>query len=144
MLVQQILSSKGQQGVFTVQPETTVSEAIKILAANRIGTVLVSKDGKHPDGILSERDVVRELANRGQSVLDEPVSALMTANLVTCAKGSLTEEVMQKMTDGRFRHMPVLEDGEVIGVISLGDVVKAQLSHVAMEKEALEGMIMGQ
>ncbi|NVO26943.1 CBS domain-containing protein [Donghicola sp. C2-DW-16] len=144
MLVQQILSSKGQQGVFTVQPETTVSEAIKILAANRIGTVLVSKDGKHPDGILSERDVVRELANRGQSVLDEPVSALMTSNLVTCAKGSLTEEVMQKMTDGRFRHMPVLEDGEVIGVISLGDVVKAQLSHVAMEKEALEGMIMGQ
>lgn len=144
MLVQQILSSKGQQGVFTVQPNTTVTEAVKILATNRIGTVLVSKDGKHPDGILSERDIVRELANRGPSVLSEPVSALMTANLVTCAKGSLTEEVMQKMTDGRFRHMPVLEDGEVIGVISLGDVVKAQLSHVAMEKEALEGMIMGQ
>lgn len=144
MLVQQILSSKGQQGVFTVQPNTTVTEAVKILAANRIGTVLVSKDGKHPDGILSERDIVRELANRGPSVLSEPVSALMTANLVTCAKGSRTEEVMQKMTDGRFRHMPVLEDGEVIGVISLGDVVKAQLSHVAMEKEALEGMIMGQ
>ncbi|MCI5039740.1 MAG: CBS domain-containing protein, partial [Donghicola eburneus] len=90
------------------------------------------------------RDIVRHLASTGPSVLDLPVSELMTSNLVTCAKGDRTDEVMQKMTDGRFRHMPVLEDGKLIGVISLGDVVKAQLSHVAMEKEALEGMIMGQ
>ena len=144
MLVQQILGSKSQQGVFTVKPTITVMEAAKIQADQKIGTVMVSSDGEHPDGILSERDIVRHLAKSGPSVLDLPVSELMTANLVTCAKGDRTDEVMQKMTDGRFRHMPVLEDGKLIGVISLGDAVKAQLSHVAMEKEALEGMIMGQ
>jgi CBS domain-containing protein len=144
MLVQQILKSKGDQSVVTVLPESTVAEAAAVLAKYGIGTVLVSSDGKKPDGILSERDIVRHLARNGASILDARVDSLMTKNLKTCGRDARTHEVMRTMTDGRFRHMPVVENGELIGVISLGDTVKAQLSHLEMEKEALEGMIMGQ
>lgn len=143
MLVHQILKAKANEGVMTVGPDATIAEAADILAEKRIGTVVVSEDGKAALGILSERDIVRELARSGSGCLTRSVSDYMTRNLVTCTAQSSTDEVLKKMTDGRFRHMPVVEDDALIGLISLGDVVKAQLQQLAMEKDALEGMIMG-
>lgn len=144
MLVQAILSSKATDGVVTVAPSTTVSDAAKILAEKRIGTVVVSEDGgKTAVGILSERDIVRELAASGSGCLAEPVSAYMTKKLVTATKQDKVQDVLARMTEGRFRHMPIVEDGQLVGIVTLGDVVKAQLSELAMEKDALQGMIMG-
>lgn len=143
MLVQQILKGKPEGAVVTVPPGTTVVEAVEILSARRIGAVIVSTDGRHVAGILSERDVVRELGRRGPASLNDPVEKLMTAAVVGCARSDSVETVMQKMTDGRFRHMPVMEGAEMVGLISIGDVVKARLSELAMEKDALEGMIKG-
>lgn len=144
MLVQQILKGKPTGGVLTVTPDTTVAAAAKMLAENRIGSVVVSEDeGATAAGILSERDIVRELAKIGSGCLDKPVSAYMTRKLQTCGSTDSAQGVLARMTEGRFRHMPVVEEGKMVGLITLGDVVKAQLSEVAMEKEALEGMIMG-
>ena len=143
MLVQAILKSKPNSSVFTIKPGAKVSDAAEILAKNRIGTVIVSEDGTTADGILSERDIVRELAVSGSGCLDEPVREYMTQRLVTCTRQDNAQEVLQKMTEGRFRHMPVVEEGKLVGIVTLGDVVKAQLSELAMEKDALEGMIRG-
>lgn len=143
MLVSQILKSKSDQAVVTSPPSMLISEAAKMLSEKRIGTLVISSDGKSPDGILSERDIVRELGKQGSDCLPLTVEKLMTRKLVTCAQGDRADEILQKMTDGRFRHMPVLEDGVLVGLISLGDVVKARLTELAMEKDALEGMIMG-
>ena len=143
MLVQQVLKGKSGQGVITLKPGTTVAEAAKLLSDKRIGTLVISSDGKSPDGILSERDIVRELGRQGGSCLNMTVESLMTRKLVTCTKDERSDAILSKMTEGRFRHMPVLEDGALIGLISLGDVVKARLMELSMEKDALEGMIMG-
>lgn len=143
MLVQLILKSKAGAPVVSVTPETSVADAAKLLSDKGIGTVLVSSDGETADGILSERDIVRELGKSGSGCLKEPVSTYMTSKLVTCSSQSNVEEVLKQMTAGRFRHMPVVEDGKMVGLVSLGDVVKAQLAEIAMEKDALEGMIMG-
>jgi CBS domain-containing protein len=143
MLVQQILKSKGDDGVVTIPPGTSVAKAAELLSARRIGAVIVSPDGKRVAGILSERDIVRELGRRGVGILAEPVDALMTAKIVACTRNESTDEVLGRMTDGRFRHMPVMEGDEMIGLISIGDVVKARLMELAAEKDALEGMIKG-
>lgn len=143
MLVSQILKSKADDAVVSISPEASVADAVALLAARKIGALIVSKDGRSAMGILSERDVVRELGKRGAGVMAEKVSALMTAKLVSCQRGDQTDAVLQKMTDGRFRHMPVIEAGQLIGMISIGDVVKARLSELAAEKDALEGMIKG-
>lgn len=143
MLVSQILKTKSQQDVVTVSPTLSIAEAAKILSEKRIGTVVVSRNGNTADGILSERDIVREIGARGAGCLTHTVETLMTTKLVTCGQEDPADSVLQQMTDGRFRHMPVLNAGTLIGVISLGDVVKAKLMELAMEKDALEGMIMG-
>lgn len=143
MQVSGILKSKASNELVTVTPDTPVSQAVDLLAQKKIGTVLVSRDGQHADGILSERDVVRAMAQHGADVLDSRVDALMTTNLVTCKRGDSSVSVMEKMTEGRFRHMPVVENGTLIGLISVGDVVKSRLSELSLEKDALEGMIMG-
>ncbi|MGX0904272.1 CBS domain-containing protein [Roseovarius sp. MBR-79] len=143
MLVHQILKSKGDSGVITVTPETLVSEAASILAERRIGGVVVSADGERPDGILSERDIVRALAVRGAGCLKETVSEMMTRNPVCCSRQDTSDAVLTRMTDGRFRHMPVVEEGRLVGIVTIGDVVKARLEELSMEKNALEGMIMG-
>lgn len=143
MLVQQILKSKPELGVISIAPDATVSEAANLLSNKRIGTVVVSEDGTSLNGILSERDIVRELGKRGVACLSENVSTMMTSKLVTCTPQDSADGVLEKMTSGRFRHMPVLDGGKMIGLISIGDVVKARLSELAMEKDALEGMIMG-
>lgn len=143
MLVQQILKSKADDGVVTLPPGSTVAQAVELLSTRRIGAVVVSPDGKAVAGILSERDVVRELGRRGPAVLNDRVDALMTAKIVSCGRSDQTDEVLQKMTDGRFRHMPVIEAGQMVGLISIGDVVKVRLMELAAEKDALEGMIKG-
>lgn len=143
MLVSQILKSKGSQGVVTVKPGTLVSEAAKILAEKRIGTVVVSTTGSSLEGILSERDIVRELGQGGVGCMSEKVDDYMTTKLVTCSMSDDAVEVLEKMTEGRFRHMPVTDGDKMVGLITIGDAVKARLSELAMEKKALEGMIMG-
>lgn len=143
MLVSQILKSKSDEGVVSVAPGTTLGTAAEVLSSRRIGAVIVSTDGKRVSGILSERDIVRELGRRGPSCLMDKVDTVMTAKIISCAREDRVHDVMQKMTDGRFRHMPVMEGDIMVGMISIGDVVKARLSELAMEKDALEGMIKG-
>lgn len=143
MLVSQILNTKSAKGVETVPPETTVAQAAEILSERRFGALIVSVDGAVAAGILSERDIVRELGKKGPACMGETVSDLMTSKLISCSLDETADSVLQKMTDGRFRHMPVVEDGKMVGLISIGDVVKARLAELSMEKDALEGMIMG-
>lgn len=143
MRVHQILKSKNSVDVFTVLPEISISQAAAVLAQHRIGSVVVSADGKTALGILSERDIVRELAASGAECLTRPVADYMTKGLITASTDMTADDVLQQMTDGRFRHMPVVENGVMVGLITLGDVVKARLSQLSMEKDALEGMIMG-
>ncbi|SLN09811.1 inosine 5'-monophosphate dehydrogenase [Roseovarius litorisediminis] len=143
MLVQQILASKGDNGVITITPKTLISEAASILAEKRIGGLIVSKKGDTADGILSERDIVRSLAMRGATCLTDKAEDLMTRNPVCCSRQDTSDAVLTRMTDGRFRHMPVVEDGKLIGIVTIGDVVKARLQELSMEKDALQGMIMG-
>ncbi|MFO1139915.1 MAG: CBS domain-containing protein [Paracoccus sp. (in: a-proteobacteria)] len=144
MLVNQILSMKPSGDIITVAPSVTVADAIRLLSEKRIGAVVVSEDGKTPLGILSERDVVRELGKRGVDVLTLTVSDLMTKKLITCTTGEDALAILERMTAGRFRHLPVVGDsGEMVGLISIGDAVFARLKELNAEKEALTGMIMG-
>lgn len=143
MQVQQILKDKADDGVVTVTPDATVAAAAKVLAERRIGGVVISEDGQTPLGILSERDIVRVLGTDGPDVLAWRVDALMTRDLKTCSRDDDSNVVLARMTKGRFRHLPVIEDGVMVGMISIGDVVAAQISELSMEKEALQGMIMG-
>jgi CBS domain-containing protein len=143
MSVQRILGTKGSEGIISVPPGTSVADATAVLSSKRIGAVIVSPDGKHLSGILSERDIVRELGRRGAACLDEPVEALMTRSIVTCTLLDRTTGVLERMTEGRFRHMPVMEGDEMVGMISIGDVVKARLAELTTEVDALEGMIKG-
>ena len=144
MLVRQILNAKATQGVVTIEPGMTLSEAAEMLSKRRFGALIVSEDGGDTAaGILSERDIVRELGKRGAACMSEKVSDIMTTKLISCSRDETADQVLEQMTNGRFRHMPVVEDGKMVGLISIGDVVKARLSELAMEKDALEGMIMG-
>ena len=142
MLVSQILGQKGAMDVVTIAPDALVAEAARLLSEKRIGAVVVSEDAR-PLGILSERDIVRELGRRGESSLKDSVSDLMTRNLISCVPDDLADSVLVKMTEGRFRHMPVMDGDRMVGLISIGDVVKARLSELSMEKSALEDMIKG-
>lgn len=142
MQVQQILKQKGG-GVVTVQPGSKVADAARLLSEKRIGAVIVSEDGAVPLGILSERDVVRDLGRRGPSCLEDKVDDLMTRNLISCSPQDGTESVLGQMSAGRFRHMPVMDGGKMTGLISIGDVVSARLTELAAERDALEGMVMG-
>ena len=143
MFVTQILNSKAHKGVLTIDPAASIADAVAELSARRIGALVVSEDGRRARGILSERDIVRELDRDGGAVLERSVGDLMTTELKTCAPGDDAQAILAAMTEGRFRHMPVEEDDILVGLISLGDVVKARLSEVSMEKDALESMIAG-
>lgn len=145
MIVKQILASKsGPAALLTVQPDARVAEAARILSENRIGAVVVSADGQTCDGILSERDIVRELGRSGAAVLERPVSDLMTRKVMTCVCGDHVRDVLARMTEGRFRHLPVVDDqGRMLGVVSIGDAVAARLSQLSADRDALQGMIMG-
>ena len=143
MLVSQILGSKGTGDIISVTPDATIGDAARILSEKRIGALVVRSGTGLPEGILSERDIVRELGRQGAACLDNKVADLMTREIVHTTKEERTDAVLQKMTEGRFRHMPVFDGDTLAGVISIGDVVKARLSELSMEKDALEGMIKG-
>ncbi|MCB1391171.1 MAG: CBS domain-containing protein [Rhodobacteraceae bacterium] len=142
MLVSQILKTKDS-GVITIAPGATLREVVELLSTRRIGAVVVSTDGKRVKGIVSERDIVRELGRAGPACLDEHVDKVMTRAIYGCAPSDTTDSVLETMTTRRFRHMPVMEDNVMVGFISIGDVVAARLSELQMEKDALTGMIMG-
>jgi CBS domain-containing protein len=144
MQVHQILKGKATGGVVTIDPGARLDAAVALLAQERIGSVVVSADGQRALGILSERDIVRVLAEQGAAAMSDAVEAHMTRDIMSCARSDSAESVLQRMTDGRFRHMPVVEDGRMWGIVTIGDVVKARLSELAMEKTALEGMITSQ
>ena len=139
MTVRAILDTKGHQ-IMSVLPDAKMSEAIKLLSERRIGAVLVMSQGRI-DGILSERDIVRVLGERGASVLDEPVSAVMTRKVVNCRPNDTVSAIMEMMTLGKFRHLPVLDDDRVVGLISIGDVVKWRVQEYENEQEALRTYI---
>lgn len=143
MLVSQIIRNKPQQGVVTVSPGASLADAAKLLSEKRIGAVVVSSDGKAVAGILSERDIVRELGKRGATCLSDKVDDVMTRSVFGCSPDDSTDLVLQTMTQKRFRHLPVMKGEEMIALISIGDVVAAKLSELQLEKDALTGMIMG-
>ncbi|AGT07808.1 CBS domain-containing protein [Paracoccus aminophilus] len=144
MLVNQILSMKATAEIITIRPDATVAEAAKLLSDRRIGAVVVSEDGTTAHGILSERDIVRALGRNGPAALDGSIGDLMTRKLETCVISENALTVLERMTEGRFRHMPVVDgEGRMIGFISIGDAVSARLKELHAEKEALTGMIMG-
>jgi CBS domain-containing protein len=139
MTVRAILDSKGHQ-IESVGPDAKLSAAIKILGERRIGAVLVMNQGRM-EGILSERDIVRVLGERGAAVLEEPVSAVMTRKVVSCRQSDTVSAIMEMMTLGKFRHLPVVEDGKVVGLISIGDIVKSRVQEYEREQEALRDYI---
>jgi CBS domain-containing protein len=142
MLISDVLRAKGTQ-VITVTPDTTVRQLVAVLAEHRIGAVVVSHDGVAVDGIASERDVVQELARRGAAVMSAPVTAIYTAQVHTVTPQSPIEEVMRMMTERRVRHAPVMADGGLQGIVSIGDVVKIRLDELQAERTALTDYITG-
>lgn len=140
MLADQILDSKGRD-VATVTPDSTVSDALAMLAQHNVGALVASEDGSSVDGIISERDIVRRIAADGSDALGLAVRDLMKAEVATCDGRADTEKIMGIMTEGRFRHMPVVEDGRLQGIISIGDVVKVRIDELATEKDQLVGYI---
>jgi CBS domain-containing protein len=139
MTVSAILDTKGRH-IESVAPDTKLSAAIKLLGSRNIGAVLVMSKGQI-EGILSERDIVRALGGRGASVLDEAISAVMTRKVVSCKQSDTVAGIMEMMTLGKFRHLPVVEDGMVVGLISIGDVVKWRVHEYETEQEALREYI---
>ncbi len=139
MTVQAILDSKGHD-IVSVSADATLEAAVRILSERRIGAVLVMKD-RRIEGILSERDIVRVLGQRGAAVLKEPVSETMTRKVVTCRQADTAAAIMEKMTMGKFRHLPVVEGEKVVGLISIGDIVKFRVSEYEREQDALREYI---
>ena len=140
MTVRAILDTKGHQ-VESVQPGAKLSAAVKVLGEKKIGAVLVLNVAERIEGILSERDIVRVLAERGAAVLDEPISNVMTRKVVSCRQSDTVAAIMEMMTLGKFRHLPVLEEDRVVGLISIGDVVKWRVREYENEQEALRDYI---
>ena len=141
MTVRAILSRKGND-VITIEPTVTLSAAVKTLAEHRIGAVVVVGPDAQVAGILSERDIVRALAQRGPAALEEPVGQVMTRKVVTCAESDTVAELMERMTKGKFRHLPVIHRGRLAGLISIGDVVKYRLEEMEHESNALKEYIL--
>ncbi len=142
MRIHDVLRTKGAE-VFTISPDATVTELLAALARHNVGALVVSADGTTVAGIVSERDVVRRLDDRGTAVLGEPVSAIMTSAVTTCTGQETVEDLMRLMTDHRIRHVPVVRDDALIGVISIGDVVKNRIGELEHERSNLIGYIAG-
>ncbi|MFB6421152.1 MULTISPECIES: CBS domain-containing protein [Bradyrhizobium] len=139
MTVRSILNTKGHQ-IMSVGPDAKLAAAVKLLADKKIGAVLVM-DQSRLEGILSERDIVRVLGERGAGVLEEPVAQVMTRKVVTCKETDTVAEIMEMMTSGKFRHLPVIDNGKVVGLISIGDIVKRRVQEYETEQEALRDYI---
>jgi CBS domain-containing protein len=140
MTVARILAEKGRD-VFTTQPHRTLKEVVEMLAAKGVGAVVVADPSMNVLGILSERDVVRVIARHGAVALDDQVSRHMTPKVTTVTRDTTIDQLMATMTEGRFRHLPVVEDGRLIGLVSIGDVIKRHVSAIESERQALKEYI---
>jgi len=140
MTVRSILERKGRN-VVTIAPEQTLADAAKLLSDHRIGAVVLVNAEQGVLGILSERDIVRAVAAEGSEALEKPISAVMTSKVQVCSESATVNEVMRVMTQGRFRHLPVAKDDKLVGIVSIGDVVKWRMEEVQREAEEIRTYI---
>jgi CBS domain-containing protein len=140
MIVKAILSAKGSD-VISIEPTASLETAVRTLTEHNIGALLVLGPDRRVIGILSERDIVRVLAERGAGVLAQPLSQVMTRKVVMCSQSDTVDVLMERMTTGKFRHLPVVEQDQLIGVVSIGDVVKHRLQEMERESAALRDYI---
>ena len=140
MRISDVLTSKPSQQVVTISPDATVRELLGLLAEHNVGAVVVSGDGAAVEGIVSERDIVRRLHD-DESVLDGAVSAIMTSNVQTCDPHTSVDDLRVVMTERRIRHVPVVTDGRLTGIISIGEVVKSSLDQLKFERDQLDSYV---
>lgn len=140
MNVAAILKAKGR-AVSTARPDATLLEISRKLVSKKIGAIVIIGDKGEVAGIISERDIIRYIADRGEAALSTPVCEAMTRNVITCQETTTLDELMQTMTQGRFRHIPVVEEDALVGIVSIGDVVKLHIAEVEMEVEAMRGYL---
>lgn len=141
MTVSVILAHKGRD-VVTIDPAESLAQAIRLLTEKRIGAAIVLGADRRIAGIISERDIVRALAARGAAVLDEPISGTMTRKVVTCNENETVASIMERMTAGKFRHVPVVDQGRLVGLVSIGDIVKHRVHEMEHESVAMRDYIM--
>lgn len=140
MRISEVVAGKASQDIVTISPDATVRELVALLATHNIGAAVVSSDGTSVAGIVSERDVVRRL-NGNDAALSATVSEIMTSDVQTCEPSSSLDEVRSIMTEGRFRHLPVVEGGRLVGVVSIGDIVKNHIDQVEFERDQLDSYL---
>ncbi|RLV50990.1 CBS domain-containing protein [Nocardioides mangrovicus] len=140
MLIKDVLATKPDSEVITIAPDAGVRELIAQLAEHNVGALVVSDDGSRVAGIVSERDVVRRLVD-GDAVLEAPVSQIMTSLVASCGPGDDLDDLMALMTERRIRHVPVLEDDALVGVVSIGDVVKSRIGQLEFERDQLDSYV---
>jgi CBS domain-containing protein len=140
MKISDVLRDKVDNTVITITPDASVRDLLALLAEHNIGAVIVSNDGAAVDGIVSERDVVRKL-NGNDEILDAPVEQIMTAVVQTCEPDRDVDELMAQMTEHRIRHVPVMDNGELIAVVSIGDVVKSRIGQLEFERDQLDSYV---
>ena len=140
MKISDVIRDKSSNAIITIPPEATVRDLLALLAEHNIGAVIVSGDGGSVDGIVSERDVVRKL-NGNDEILGAPVAQIMTAVVQTCEPGHDVDELMAQMTEHRIRHVPVVDKGELVAVVSIGDVVKSRITQLTFERDQLDSYL---
>lgn len=140
MKIRDVVAGKASQDIVTISPDATVRELVALLAARNIGAAIVSADGASVAGIVSERDVVRRL-NDDESILSASVGTIMTSVVHTCEPGTLLDDARAQMTQGRIRHLPVVQDGQLVGVVSIGDIVKSYIDQVEFERDQLDSYV---
>jgi CBS domain-containing protein len=140
MRINDVLRGKPRQDVVTINPDASVRDLVGMLAEHNVGALIVSVDGTSVDGIVSERDVVRHL-HTDEGVLESAVSVIMSTEVETCGGDHTVNELMQVMTERRFRHIPVVEDGRLTGIVSIGDVVKSRMSELQFERDQLDSYV---
>lgn len=140
MRISEVVAGKASPEIVTISPDATVRDLVAMLATHNIGAAIVSADGTSVAGIVSERDVVRQL-NGNDGALSLSVAEIMTTDVRTCEPSSSLDEVRSVMTEGRFRHLPVVEDGRLVGVVSIGDIVKAHIDQVEFERDQLDSYV---
>ena len=140
MRIGDVLGAKPSQDVVTITPDAGVRDLIALLAEHNVGALIVSSDGTSVDGIVSERDVVRHLHHDG-TVVNNTVGAIMTSDVETCDRSTLLDDLMKIMTDRRIRHVPVVDEGRLVGIVSIGDVVKHRIDQLQFERDQLDSYV---